>query len=437
MTQAVILAGGKGARLAALLNGKPKCLIDIEGIPLLQRQLELLKFHGVSNVIVLVNHAADQVVSFLKDHDSFGIQVDLIDDGIARGTSGAVLAALDRLWDRFIVVYGDVLLNVDLSRFIATHDDSAADATLFLHPNDHPADSDLVSLDEEGWIKAFHSYPHEEGRSYANLVNAALYVIEKRSLEKWRDFPSPSDFGKDLFSKMLETGSRLKGYRSFEYIKDVGTPARLAKAAKHLRAGVVQRASLAERQKAVFIDRDGTLNFHRGFVRSADAFELMPGVADAVRRLNDSEYRAVLVTNQPVIARGECTLDELGGIHAKLETKLGESGAFLDAIYFCPHHPDKGFAGEVVELKTACRCRKPNTGMIERAIADLNIDVASSWLIGDATGDIETARRAHLMSVLVRTGEGGKDGKFDAEPSHVAEDFVAAVDLILSQRGGK
>jgi D,D-heptose 1,7-bisphosphate phosphatase len=432
MTQAIILAGGKGTRLAAFLNGKPKCLIDIEGVPLLQRQIELLKSYGIDNVIILVNHAATQVESFLAEKNNFGIDISLVDDGAPRGTSGAVLAAFDVLKDRFIVVYGDTLLNVDLKRFVAAHEQCKSDITLFLHPNDHPADSDLVSIDDEGWIEAFHPYPHEKERNYANLVNAALYVIEKRSLDKWRGFPSPSDFGKDLFPAMLTAGHRLRGYRSFEYVKDVGTPNRLSKAAKQLRTGMVERASLAHKQKAVFLDRDGTMNFHRGFMRNAREFELLPGVPEAIRRLNDSEYRVVLVTNQPVIARGEATFEELKDIHSKMETLLGEAGAFLDAIYFCPHHPDSGFAGEVTELKIDCDCRKPKTGMIDRAVVELNIDLGSSWLLGDTTGDIETARRAGLRSILVRTGEAGNDGKFAAKANYAAENLVAAVNLILA-----
>jgi NDP-sugar pyrophosphorylase family protein len=190
----------------------------------------------------LVNHAAEQVERFLAENEGFGIHVTLVDDGKPLGTSGAVLAALDQLMDSFVVVYGDTLLNVDLRRLIGSHEHAGSDATLFLHPNDHPADSDLVSIDEEGWIKAFHPYPHDKGRYYANLVNAALYVIEKRSLDPWRNFPSPSDFGKDLFPAMLQTGLRLKGYRSFEYIKDVGTPARVGKATKQLRTGVGKKA---------------------------------------------------------------------------------------------------------------------------------------------------------------------------------------------------
>src|SRR5262249_4571572 len=146
-----------------------------------------------------------------------------------------------------------------------------------------------------------------------------------------------------------------------------------------LRRGRVARASLAVRQQAVFTDRDGTLNAKRDYVRTPDELELLDGVAPAIRRLNEAEYRVVVVTNQPVIARGECTFAGLRQIHAKLETELGRERAFVDAILFCPHHPDRGFAGEIPDLKIECACRKPGTALVDGAARDLNIDLARSW----------------------------------------------------------
>lgn len=432
--QALILAGGKGTRLAEVLKGKPKCLVDVDGIPLLERQIGLLKAYGIDDVVVLVNHEAGQVERFLEERQHFGISVRLIDDGEPRGTAGAVLACLDQLAERFVVLYGDTLIAVDLGRFIAAHEASGAAATLYLHPNDHPADSDLVELDDDGFLLAFHPYPHDPARYYSNLVNAALYVIDKAALAPWRAFRTPSDFGKDLFPAMLAAGVRIKGYVSFEYIKDVGTPKRLAKAEAQLRSGLVERASLAHRQKAVFLDRDGTLNEHRGFISTLDELVVIPGSGEAVRRLNDAEFRTVLVTNQPVIARGEVTTRGLATLHAKLETELARAGGFLDAIYYCPHHPDGGYPGEIAELKIACDCRKPRTGMIDRAARELNIDLGESWMIGDTTRDIETARRAGLRSILVRTGEGGRDGRYaGVVPDFVADDIAGAVSLILER----
>lgn len=431
MVQAVILAGGKGTRLASRLNGKPKPLVDVDGVPLLKRQIDNLTANGVDEVLLLVNHAADQIETFIAEQ-KFACPVTLIDDGDPRGTAGAALACLDRLADRFLVIYGDTLFDVDVAHMIAAHERMGADATLLLHPNDHPADSDLVELSPEGWAIAFHSYPHPADKYLRNLVNAAFYVIEKKSLMSWVGRMEIGDFAKDLFPAMIGEGAKLLGYSSFEYIKDIGTPKRLDKAEGHLRRGVVERARRRYPQKAVFLDRDGTLNVQTDYVRTPNELVVYPDAGEAVRRLNEAEYRVVIVTNQPVLARGECDEAGLSQIHAKLESILGEAGGYLDALYYCPHHPHAGYLGEVPELKRDCACRKPGTRMIEQAAEALNLDLAQCWVVGDSTADIAMAARAGVRSILVRTGEGGRDGKWPAEPTFTADRIGDAVSIILS-----
>lgn len=431
MRQAVILAGGKGTRLRERLGARPKPLIEVAGVPLLGRQIEALRAGGFRDILVLVNHAANEIAAFCANASFADLHVTLLDDGEPRGTAGALLHAGGHLAERFLVVYGDTLFDVDLDRFWRAHEALPAEATLFLHPNDHPFDSDLVELNEDGLIVGLHSPPHANEAWLPNLVNAALYVLEREAVAFWRDEPPPSDIARDLFPAMLRRGSRLRGYVSFEYIKDIGTPHRLDRAVAHLRHGVVGRARRDRPQRAIFLDRDGTLNELRGHIARAEDLVLVDGAAAAVKRLNEGEYRVVLVTNQPVIARGEATPEAVRRIHAKLQTLLGRDGAYLDAIYLCPHHPDRGFAGEVDTLKITCDCRKPATGLIERAREDLNIDLAQSWLVGDSTSDMLAARRAGLRSILVRTGEAGRDGRHTVRPDFVARDLRAAADFII------
>lgn len=431
MTQAVILAGGKGTRLASRLNGKPKPLVDVDGIPLLRRQIDALVAHGVDNIVLLVNHAANQIADFIAAID-VPAKITLIDDGDPRGTAGATLACLNQLEDRFVVVYGDTLFDVDIASMLASHDSSGAQATLLLHPNDHPADSDLVEIDADGWVRGFHAYPHPAGAWLRNLVNAALYVVDRRLLEPWVSRMAVGDFAKDLFPAMVAEGAQIRGYVTYEYIKDIGTPARLDKAERHLRSGLVARSRRNAMQRAVFVDRDGTLNQLRGHLARAEDLELVAGAGAAIQRLNEAEYRVVVLTNQPVIARGEADEADLARIHARLETELGHDGAFLDAIYYCPHHPDRGFAGEVAELKLVCDCRKPATGMALAAARDLNIDLGRSWMIGDSTADVALAQAAGMRSILVATGEGGRDGKYQARPDFTAPSIVEAVAQLIA-----
>ena len=428
--QAVILAGGKGTRLAARLNGRPKPLVDVGGVPLLERQVRTLTEHGVTDVVVLVNHAADQIEAFFAARD-FGCGVTLIDDGEPRGTAGATLACLPQLQERFLVVYGDTLFDIDIAHMLAVHAAAGADATLLLHPNDHPADSDLVEIDGDGRITRFHSYPHPAGAELRNLVNAAFYVVERRALEAWATPGWTGDFAKDLFPAMIAQGRHLHGHVSFEYIKDLGTPKRLDKVERHLREGVVARARRSEPQAAVFVDRDGTLNRLDGYIAAPAQLDLIPGAAEAIRRLNAAEYRVVLVTNQPVLARGDVTDEGMHAIQARLESLLGEGGGYLDASYLCPHHPDAGFPGEVAALKIACDCRKPGTGMFREAAEALNIDLDRSWMVGDSSADMLAAERMGLRAVLVETGEGGRDGKCAGTADFTVADMGAAVALIL------
>lgn len=432
MKQVVILAGGKGTRLRERLGNLPKPLVDICGTPLLERQVLLAKQYGIARALILVNHAAESIVDYCASKQNWGLDIECIDDGIPRGTAGATLAVFDRLADEFLVMYGDTMLAVDLDRFHAFHAQSPdAAATLLLHPNDHPHDSDLVEIDDADRILGFHPYPHDPSRDYPNLVNAALYWMRKPALAPWRAEKGMLDFAKDLFPAMLGRGITLRGYASPEYIKDIGTPARLDKVCADFRSGKIERARLDHPQAMVFIDRDGTINREVDHLRDPAQLELLSGAAEAIRRLNASEYRCCVVSNQPVIARGECTFEDMRAIHNRLETLLGREGAYVDRIYYCPHHPDRGFPGERVELKIACNCRKPHTGMIDRAARDFNIAREQSWLIGDTSVDIETARRAGLKSILVETGYAGLDYRWWTMPDATVPDLAAAVSFVL------
>src|SRR5579871_6175165 len=390
MKQLVILAGGMGTRLRARLGDLPKPMIPIAGKPLLEHQLELARSHGFTNVIIFACHKAEVIEQYFGDGSRWGIRVRVEVEKEPLGTAGAVLAGFDLLDENFAVFYGDTMVNVDLSRICAAHVERNADATLLLHPNDHPLDSDLVEADAAGWVTAFHNRPHPQDRWFQNLVNAGLYVLKKQALRPWVGTQKAMDFGKDLFPAMLARGAKLLGYNSPEYIKDIGTPERYDKICAEFEAGVPQLNILSRLQRAVFLDRDGTLVKEVDGLTKPEQLELLPCAAEAVRELNHHGWRAVLVTNQPVVAKGFCTEADVNTVHNKLEMLLGREHAFLDRIYWCPHHPEKGFAGERRDLKIDCSCRKPKTGMVDQAVKELNLDLKECWLIGDTTIDVET-----------------------------------------------
>lgn len=429
----VIVAGGKGTRLSALFGDVPKALVPVAGTPILQHQLELAAKAGVKSATIFAGFLADQIARFVGDGSRFGMAITVHVEEEPLGNAGAVLQSLDNMPERFFVMYGDVMMAVDLARMARFHMDHAAAFTAFVHPNDHPFDSDLVEADAQGRVTALHNAPHDPGRSYANLVNAALYVVERDALRAFAA-PGKQDFTKDVMPGLIASGAKVLAYRSAEYIKDMGTPERLARVEADFKSGKIDLAGSGKPRAAVFLDRDGTLNVEKGFLASQDGLELLPGVGAALKALRQAGYSLVVLTNQPVIARGEASEEDVAAIHRRLEWELGKQGAYLDAVYLCPHHPDRGFAGERPELKIACECRKPGTLMVEQACRDLLLDARASWMIGDQTRDIEMARRAGLRSVLVRTGTGGRDGRFAATPDMIADDIGAAARLILEQK---
>ena len=402
--QLVIIAGGKGTRLLALTGGLPKPMVDIGGKPLLEHQILLARRYGIKDILLLTGFGADSIENYFGDGSGWDLRIRYSREREPLGTGGALLDAFDKLADKFIVMYGDTMLNVALDR-LADFDRAGSAATLFLHPNDHPQDSDLVELNADQEVVAIHPYPHPSGRSLPNLVNAALYVFSREALvdlhREWREHPVAMDICRNLFPKMLAKQLILRGYRSREYIKDAGTPERLLKVRRHFETGLIESGSLNTAVPAVFFDRDGTLNQESGWLNSPDQMHLLPGAAEAIRAVNQAGRLAVVITNQPVIARGECSEAQLSEIHNRMDALLGESRAYIDALYYCPHHPDGGYPGERSDLKIRCSCRKPEIGLFHRAIEELNIDKSRSWMIGDHLRDVEAAFKLGIPAALI------------------------------------
>ena len=428
----VIVAGGKGKRLAELFPDLPKALVPIGGKPVLEHQLTLAAASGITTVTVLAGHLSDKIAVFLGDGSRYGVAAEVLVEAEPLGSAGALVQNLDALPEHFFVLYGDVMAAVDLPRMAQFHLDRQADFTCLAHPNDHPLDSDLLEVADDGRLTAIHAYPHPPGRDFANLVNAALYVVRREALRPWSGAGKTLDFTKDILKGLLAADARVFAYRSTDYARDMGTPKRLRQVDADWRAGKIDIAHSNRGRPAIFLDRDGTLNVEKGGVRRAAELELIPGVAEALITLRHAGFCLVVLTNQSVVARGQASESDIAAVHRRLEWELGEAGAYLDGIYVCPHHPDRGFPGERADLKIACDCRKPATGLVERARGDLDVDLSASWMIGDQTRDVEMARRAGLRSILVQTGAAGRDGQFQCAADYVAPDLSQAAAFILS-----
>ena len=429
---AVIMAGGKGSRLRSITNDEiPKPMVPVDGKPLLEYQVEKLKEYGIKKIVMIVGHLGEKIMDHFKDGKGFSVDIDYIVEKDPLGTAGAFYYLKDKTDAKdFLLIFGDVFFDIDFDRMEDFHFKNAALTTLLAHPNGHPYDSDLIQTDDNGKVIGFDSKNNIRDYWYDNMVNAGMYVINRELLELVKE-PVKIDFEKDILANQVKNGANIYAYHSPEYVKDVGTVDRINATVEELKNGLVASKNLKNRQRAIFLDRDGTMNVSKGFISNADDLELIPGTIEAVKAINKSGALAIVITNQPVIARGECSFEELHNIHNKLKTLLGEKGAFVDDIFYCPHHPDKGFEGEVPELKFDCECRKPKTGMIDEAVDKYNIDLSKSYMVGDSTMDLELARNAGVKSVLVDTGFAGNDGKYDRSCDIEAKDLLDAIEKII------
>lgn len=416
----VIMAGGRGTRISSVASDIPKPMIKIEGKPVLEHELECLRDQGFTDIILTVSHLGSIIMDYFGDGSGispatgkpFGVHIEYYFEKEPLGNAGALFKIKDKLDSDFLLLNADAVFDVDFNRFVAFHNQHGGLVTLFTHPNSHPYDSGLIIADKKYSVEQWLAKEDDRPKYYRNRVNAGLHVINPLILDQsgidadkvgtldGNGKPIKVDLDRQLLKPLAGTG-KMFCYDSPEYVKDMGTPERYYSVCEDYKAGRVSGKNLKNKQKAIFLDRDGTINKYVGFLRDIDEFELLDGVADAIQEINASGYLAIVSTNQPVIARGEVSFDELEMIHNKMETLLGQKGAYLDAIYFCPHHPHKGYEGERPELKFDCECRKPKPGMLLKAAQEFNIDLAQSWMIGDGENDIKAGMNAGCKTALI------------------------------------
>ena len=413
----VIMAGGKGTRIASVRSDVPKPMINICGKPILEHQIDNLKACGLTDIILVIGYLGDKIKEYFGDGSKFGVNIEYFVEDHPLGTAGA-LFKIPQLTEDFLLLCGDVIIDVDFNRFIAFHKKHQAWASLVAHPNGHPYDSSLLvtEIDAPKTVGGMPEDTHrvirwmakeDERTYYKNRVNAGIELISPELLkETMKNFvprhpetPDKIDLDRDVLKPNIPSG-KIFAYDTPEYIKDMGTPDRFYETEKDIESGKVHARNLKNKQKAIFLDRDGTINKMVGFVTKPEQFELIEGAAEAIKAINKSGYLAIVVTNQPVIARGDCTFEELQTIHDKMETELGKIGAFVDAIYVCPHHTDKGFEGERPEYKCNCDCRKPKPGLLLQAAKDFNIDLFESYMIGDSHRDMEAGENAGVKKSI-------------------------------------
>ena len=425
--QAFILAGGKGTRLSSITKGEvAKPMAEICGKPIIAYVLQNLKDNGITDIIISVGFLKESIMNFVKDGGDFGVSVSYVEEDQPLGSGGALYYLKGKVKDDFIVCPVDAIFDVDFSRMEKFHKEKGGLITLLTHPNLHPYDSDLIVADKNGLVTKFYRKNEERDFYYKNCVNAGIIMINARALDGLTE-PKKMNMEHDFVAPFIAEG-KVYSYSSCEYVKDVGTADRFELASKEIDLGIPHQKNLKNKQKAVFLDRDGTINAYRGFIKSAEEISLLPTVEKAIGKLNKSGYLAIIISNQPVIARGEATFQDVEQTFDKIETLLGKSGVYIDGVYYCPHHPHSGFEGEVKSLKFDCDCRKPKIGLIQKAVSDFNLDLSKCYMVGDSDVDVLTGKNANIKTVRVETGVPSKE---EITPDFIALTLEHAIDLIL------
>lgn len=428
--QAVVVCGGRGTRLASVLGDLPKALAPVADRPLLDHLLADLAAAGVSEVLLLAGVEGERLRDAAQDLAPAGLRVHTEIEAQPRGTAGALHPVAHRLDERFFYVLGDIYTALDWARLAAAATANGGLGTLLVHRSSHPEDSDLLALDDGdgicGWVGR-----GPDGRSTAAVVTAALTnagvaVLHRRLLD-YIPPDRPTDLFGEVIPRRVDARAALYGYRSCEYVKDLGTPERLRSVDADVRTGRAYH-----RAEGVLLDRDGVLNVEVGPIHHPDQLALLPGAAEALGRLNRASIRTALVSNQAVVARGLCSGETLDAIHRRLADLLAQQGAHLDGVFFCPHHPETHHGEGDPSLRGPCSCRKPAVGLVESALERLSLSAGRAVVVGDSSVDLQLAANAGLPAIGLATGLACGDGKHPARPVWQFPDLAAAVDWLCA-----
>lgn len=383
--QTCILVGGKGTRLGELTRTTPKPLLEIkEGVVFLDIIIEQVVRQGFDDVVLLAGHHGHLVQARYDGRRYGSACVRVIVEPEPCGTAGALVSAQEIIAPRFLLLNGDLYFDINLRALAA--EQSAHEAVIALHRVSDPSRYGSVEIKGKEIIR--FSEKSANVRTTA-LVNAGIYAL-KRSIIRCID-ALPCSIETDILP-MLAEQKRLTGMVYNGYFLDIGLPETLELARRELHD--------LRAKPAVFLDRDGVLNKDHGYVYRPDQIDWIPGAQTAVRRLNDLGYRVIVVTNQAGVAHGHYKEGDVIALHQWMQEGLAISGAFVDAFYYCPYHPQ----ARIGKYRAQHANRKPSPGMILQAFSDLPIRKDQSFLIGDKQTDIEAAKGAGIPGFLFPGG---------------------------------
>ncbi len=398
--EAIILAGGMGTRLKPCVENLPKPLAPIDGKPFLRYLLDYLYVNGVHRAIISTGYKAETVEEFIgKSHR--GMTVEYCREDSPLGTGGAIKKALGMCREKFaVVINGDTYFDVNLHEMKKFHNASECRISLAAKWIENAENSGLLQH-ENGILCGFH----EKGIMSAGLINGGIYFIEKNALD---------GIGEEKFSfekHILESNyCPVAVYESNGYFIDIGIPENYRKAEREKEKLFSRRT-----RKAVFLDRDGTINYDTGHLYRTEDFQFIENADKAISEIKSKGYLAIVITNQAGIAKGLYTAEDADTLHSYIDFLLYKNcGVTADAYYYCPHHPE----AVVGELRKECPCRKPNPGLILKAVSDfsdigIEIDLENSFTVGNRASDI-------LAGINAGTGNNILIGNDDPEAKEYA-----------------
>lgn len=402
MFDVVILSGGIGSRSAN--PAIPKSLQTINGSQtVVERLSDTLEGSPVRSIVgVFGENPKMQQEHFenIKWPGKFQVT-----NSTNKGTSHAVVTGAKLATEKYcLVVMGDTAASIPFGDFYEIAKVKDSDILFICRHSDHPQDSDGVIFDDFGRITNFipkGSERYSRGAGPKKSLSGALFV----KTEILSAIQPSGDFQSALFQYAREKKLIVHGVVSRYFLRDTGTSERLESVREAFRDGGAFRRG-RQNVGAIFLDRDGTIMPDAGDDRTnVQSFEIIPEVANQIRSANKYGIPIFLVTNQPGIAKGKIRFEDVAGTHFDVQEILGGHGAFFDDYRFCPHHPEQGWKGEVVELKQRCKCRKPNIGMLQDLASAHSISLEHSWVIGDSAADSEMARVAGARIVKVNTND--------------------------------
>jgi D-glycero-D-manno-heptose 1,7-bisphosphate phosphatase len=387
VTQGVVLVGGLGTRLGELTRTTPKPMIEVGGRPFIEHVLAHLARFGLDDLLLVAGYRGEAFLAAYHSRELFGARIRVVVEPEPMGTAGALRFVAAQLAPTFVMSNGDTFFNTDLAPLLARGGNGRS--AILLRRIEDAGRYGQVEIAPDGRVTAFREKA-SISRSVPALISAGTYLLDRESvLEHVATLPCSIET--HVLPRLAAAGA-LSGVEAGGYFVDMGVPESLAAARQDLDA--------VRRRPAAFLDRDGTLNLDRGYTHRVEDLQFVDGVLAAIAKLNRAGLYTVVVTNQGGIARGYYGWEQARSFNRALRARLMADGARIDAVYFCPHHPD----GSVAELALDCRCRKPAPGLLEQAAREWPIDVTRSFLIGDMPSDVEAA---HAFGIPGYRYEGG------------------------------